>query len=172
MKPHSSNQKNRALTIWEVLVVIAVIAILAFIILPPGSHPRPPRIQCVSNLKQINLAFRIWEGDNANKYPMAISVTNGGAMESIATGDVVTCFLVMSNELSTPKLLICPSDAAHTYATNFGDSFNRSNISYFVGVDADEAHPERIMSGDDNFAVDGVPLKSGLSEVATNADIV
>jgi prepilin-type processing-associated H-X9-DG protein len=103
---------------------------------------------------------------------MAVSVTNGGAMESVETGDVVRCIFVMSNELSTPKILICPADTARTSATNFTDDLNSSHISYFVGVDADEAYPQRIMSGDDNFALGGVPVKSGLFTFATNAPLV
>jgi hypothetical protein len=43
------------------------------------------KIRCVNDLKQVGIAFRLWEGDNNDKYPMAVSVTNGGAMELIAT---------------------------------------------------------------------------------------
>jgi hypothetical protein len=36
---------------------------------------------------------------------MQVSVTNGGTMELVNGGTVFEHFLVMSNELSTPKLL-------------------------------------------------------------------
>ena len=42
---------------------------------------RVSRISCWSNLRQVNIAFQIWAEDNKNRYPMAVSVTNGGAME-------------------------------------------------------------------------------------------
>jgi prepilin-type processing-associated H-X9-DG protein len=175
MKLLLQKRRNRALTLPEVLVVVGTLVILAVILLPVLSSKRhPSRINCVSNLKQVDLAFRIWESDHDNKYPMAVSVTNGGAMETTATGDVVTCFICMSNELSTPKVLICPveADLGKTAATNFGaDFFNNSQISYFIGVDGDEAHPQRIMSGDDNFVVDGSPIKSGLVQCLTNTSI-
>jgi hypothetical protein len=101
---------------------------------------------------------------------MFVSVTNGGAMESIATGNVAACFQVMSNELSTPKILVCPADADRTPATNFTTDFNNSKISYFVGMDVtNEINPQKILSGDDNFLLNGSPIKSDLYEITSNA---
>ncbi|HTR40208.1 MAG TPA: hypothetical protein VMH87_01155 [Pseudomonadales bacterium] len=173
MKLRFQNRRDRGLTLPEVLLVIVTLIILVAIFLPVLVTPerRPPRINCVSNLKQIDLAFRIWEGDSNNRYPMTVSVTNGGAMETTATGDLVNCFIVMSNELSTPKILVCPADWKKSPATNFGSGFNASHISYFIGVDADESYPQRIMSGDANLSVNGSLMKSGLVEYPTNAPI-
>ncbi|MGA2786767.1 MAG: hypothetical protein ABSF60_04500 [Verrucomicrobiota bacterium] len=159
----------------EVVVIIALIAFLAAMLFSAFSNHHPVRAQqisCVNNLKQIGLAFRVWEGDHGDKYPMAVSATNGGAMELVATGNVAACFQVMSNELSTPKILICPEDAAHrVWATNFATGFNDSHISYFVGLVANDSKPQMLLSGDDNFAISGVPAKSGLLELSTNAPI-
>lgn len=162
------------MTFIEVLVVIVCLAVLVAMLLPilatSGNHPY--RINCVSNLKQIGLAYRIWEGDNNNEYPMEISVTNGGAMELIATGDVAGCFLTMSNELSTPKILVCPEDWHRIAATNFGNDFNSSHISYFIGADVtNEINPKMLLIGDDNFEIDKSPVKSGLATISTNASI-
>ena len=112
MKPRFSHQRNQALTLVEVLVIIAVLAVVVALLLPwlATSNRIPQKINCVSNLKQIGIAYRLWEGDNNDKYPMLVSVTNGGAMELVATGNVAACFQVMSNELSTPKILLCPED--------------------------------------------------------------
>jgi hypothetical protein len=120
---------------------------------------------------EIGLGYRIWEGDNGGLYPMDASATNGGAMESAATGDVTVVFQVMSNELSIPKILICPQDATHTPATNFAIGFSAKNISYFVGVDAKEANPQMMLLGDDNFEIRGVPVESGLLQISTNTPI-
>jgi prepilin-type processing-associated H-X9-DG protein len=175
MKPGFSNKRNVALTLVEALVVIVVLAILAVMLLPALApvHRWPSRnnINCISNLKQIGLAYRLWEGDNNGKYPMAVSVMNGGAMELVATGKVAACFQVMSNELSTPKILLCPADTDRIAATNFSTGFSGANISYFVNPDAAEIYPQMILDGDDNFAIGGVPVKSGLLQLSTNAPI-
>src|SRR5271157_5803639 len=99
MKFRTSTKQTAAMTLTEVVVVIAILVFFALVILPswPLSHPpRANRINCVSNLKQIGIAYRLWEGDHDDKYPMVVSVTNGGAMELMARGNVVAGFLVMS----------------------------------------------------------------------------
>jgi prepilin-type N-terminal cleavage/methylation domain-containing protein len=173
MKPRSSNQTNRALTLIEVLVVIAVLAVLVAVLreFSAKANRRESRINCVNNLKEIGLAYRVWEGDNGDKYPMFVSVTNGGAMELIATGNVAACFQVMSNELSTPKILVCRKDTDRIAATNFTTDFDNSKISYFINLDAQEMYPQMLLSGDDNFEIGGIPIKSGLLELSTNAPI-
>ena len=154
-------------------MVIAALLIIAAVLLPAlaAAKKRSSRIPCVSNLKQIGVAYRVWSGDNDDKYPMQVSVTNGGVMESIATGNVAACFQVMSNTLTSPKLLICPEDTKSILATNFGPGFNNSNVSYFVGLDADQTNSQMLLSGDDNFEIGGVPVKSGLLQLWTNAPI-
>lgn len=162
------------MTLVEVLVVIAILAFFALVILSswPLSHPpRAYRINCVSNLKQIGIAYQLWEEDHGDKYPMAVSATNGGAMEPLAQGNVGAGFLVMSNELSTPKILLCPADTLRVRATNFSNLHN-SNISYFVGLNVtNDINPHLLLSGDDNLAVDGVPVKPGLLELSTGTSI-
>ena len=123
------------MTLFEVGVVVAILVMLAMLLLPTlaNVNHRPAR-NCSNNLKQIGLAYRVWEGDNGDIYPMRIPVTNGGSMEMVTTGNVVQTFVVMSNELSTTKVLVCPNDPTRRWATDFGGLSN-FNISYFVGAD-------------------------------------
>jgi competence protein ComGC len=173
MKLRLSNQQTTALTLTEVLVVIFVIAFAVALLLPAlaAAKRKHARIGCISNLKQIGIAYRLWEGDNNDKYPMAVSVTNGGAMELVATGNVAACFQVMSNELSTPKILLCPEDTHRTYATNFSTGFSSVNISYFLNPDAVETYPQMILDGDDNLLVDGKPVQPGILNLRSSTTI-
>ena len=155
-------KQNKAFTLIELLVVIAIIAILAALLLPAlaAAKRKAQRINCISNLKQVGIAFRLWEGDNGDRYPMAVSTLNNGAQERIyssagnATGGygLTNVFTVMSNELSTPKILYCPSDNNRTATTNFTALNSDSlNMSYFVCGDAIETYPQMILDGDRNI---------------------
>ncbi len=174
-------QQKKAFTLIELLVVIAIIAILAAMLLPAlaAAKKKAQKINCTNNLKQVGLAFRIWEGDNNDRYPQAVTCTAGGASEYVGHAGTAAnplnpgmVFLVMSNELSTPKILFCPSDSLHTagqgYATNFsyGDLLGTGTpapgakaaaqagigkISYFVNGDASEVNPQDVMIGDFNI---------------------
>ena len=160
------------MTLFEVMVIVTCLLISAAMFLAVLARTRhsSSRVNCVSNIKQVNLAFRIWEGDYTNQYPMTISVTNGGAMELIETGNVTAVFQVMSNELSTPKILVCPNDSYRTFATNWND-LNDSHISYFVSPDASENHPQMVLDGDDDLVIAGKPVKPGLLEIPASLPV-
>jgi prepilin-type N-terminal cleavage/methylation domain-containing protein len=157
-------KQNKAFTLIELLVVIAIIAILAALLLPAlaAAKRKAQRINCISNLKQVGIAFRLWEGDNGDKYPMAVSTTYNGAKEKVysasstpgAAYGLTNVFVVMSNELSTPKILVCPSDSTRNYTTNFANLVdNKNNMSYFVCGDAAETYPQMILDGDRNIGI-------------------
>ena len=155
-------KQTKAFTLIELLVVIAIIAILAALLLPAlaAAKRKAQRINCISNLKQVGIAFRLWEGDNGDRYPMAVQTAFNGAKEKIYAAGVAptagygltNVFVVMSNELSTPKILVCPSDSSRNYTTNFAILANNAlNMSYFVCGDAAETYPQMILDGDRNI---------------------
>lgn len=65
------NRRRRGFTLIELLAVITIIAILAAFLLPTLSKAkeRSKRVQCMNNLRQVNMALRMYAESNADKFP-------------------------------------------------------------------------------------------------------
>lgn len=171
IQTNSSKRRTRAFTLIELLVIIAVLAVAIAVILPALAPPRnrkSTRIQCVNNLKNVGLAFRIFAADNQGRFPMQVSTNEGGTMELVNGGNPLPHFLALTNELSTPKILACPTDKKRTATTNFALT-RRANVSYFVGLDSTELQPQTLLAGDRNVTTNARPMKPGLLALSTNA---
>ena len=106
-RPAGKFLPKEAFTLVELLVVIAVIAILAALLLPAlaGAKMQAYRIQCVGNEKQMIVAWTVYSGDNSEKL-----VLNGGDTATIS---------------ASPHLWI--------YGGNHGDPDTLTNDLYLTG---------------------------------------
>jgi len=170
MKTLSAKAKISGFTLIELLAVLAILAILAALLLPAGTHGGKARIPwCMNNQKQIDIGFIIYAGDNTGKFPMQLSVTNGGTMEFVQKGNVFPHIKKISGFFArNTGIVICPSDVERHTATNF-ETLNDLNISYFLNTDASTNDPSAsILTGDRNLEAVNWPVKSGLFVLTTN----
>ena len=199
-------KNKKAFTLIELLVVIAIIAILAAMLLPAlaAAKRKALRIACINNLKEQGTAFRVYAQDNNDTYPMTVPTGQGGAEECVRSMKAVRqgvpaptinttynpgyVFAVMSNSLTDPKLVWCPSDVpVKSAATNWigggacifslgtgpvvlqavAGTYNwEPYLSYFVGGDALDILPQSIMAGDRNVCLTTVAAQTMPTAVA------
>ena len=161
--------KAGGFTALEMIVVLAAVVLLAVLLLPTLARPmqRSARVSCVSNLKQIGLAARMWSNDHDDTFPWKVSTATNGTLELVNGPSVSPHFLIMSNEMNTPKILACPTDAKRTKVMLFSE-LDDKHLSYFVGLDADEANYRTILSGDRNLT-GGVRVTNTVYQFTSNS---
>lgn len=75
---HATDQNALAFTVVELLIVIAIIAILAALLFPVLGKAKSyaQRTACLNNLEQINHAIQLYAGDNHDLLPMIANPTD------------------------------------------------------------------------------------------------
>jgi len=150
--------KSEAFTRIELIVVIAVVFVLLSMLLPANRHvySRAPRISCINNLKKIGTAYHLWANDHNGHFPASESVTNGGWREFLTSADqgflCWTNYATMANYGlgNDGKTLLCAADDRKP-ANGLNNLGSNINLSYFVGVSADDSQPQSLLGGDRNL---------------------
>jgi prepilin-type N-terminal cleavage/methylation domain-containing protein/prepilin-type processing-associated H-X9-DG protein len=111
--------RRAAFTLIELLVVIAVISIIAGILFPVFSRAREKGRQaaCVSNIRQISLAFKMYSEDFDEQFPPDFSRGEGIGFRGDANG---MWYVQIQPYIRNLGVLHCPSD-------NISDAFRTSS---------------------------------------------
>jgi len=158
---------------------VVPVAVGAGMLLPAlgKAKTKAQRIACINNLKQIGIATRIYATDNIDRFPWQVPQAEGGTAElatpksdpdamldsngrPIFDANAWLHFQALSNELSNPKVLRCPTDESRTQANSFSSQkprgaagrnvipFGQNAVSYWLRTDpeVDEARPNEIVA--------------------------
>ncbi|HWF20170.1 MAG TPA: hypothetical protein VG754_12945 [Verrucomicrobiae bacterium] len=151
---------SKGMPVWAIIMLVCgvsifPIAFFAGMLLPAlaNAKAKAERINCVSNLKQIGLAFKVWGGDHGDLYPFNVSTNKGGTLEVCDRGadgfDRNSCldFQVLSNELAITKILVCPGDHSKAAALDFSQ-LQPMNVSYLVHsrTNVSETYPNTVLA--------------------------
>jgi prepilin-type processing-associated H-X9-DG protein len=152
-----------AFTRRELLVVATVVLVVVAgsVIWLERAKLTSQRLCCNCNLKQIGTAYRVWEDDNFGVYPAQLPEAKGGCsnlLHRVQDGAYAwTNYVMLADCLGpNPGILVCPADERKA-ATSFSNLMSNTNISYFVGLDAQAMYPQSLLGGDRNLGPGPTP---------------
>lgn len=161
-----------AFTRLELVLVLVALSLLAVLLATAMQRAKESsrQVGCIFRLKSVSYAFKAFATDNGGLFPFAS--TNTPAYQDGT--NAWKHFLVLSNEIGSPKNLQCPTDSRRPFCGSFGNDsvglalLQNQAISYFLNVDAHETNAGMILVGDRNIIVGGKsPTNTGLAVPAS-----
>jgi hypothetical protein len=165
-----ATKENDAFTRIELLFSIFSAILLGFVIFSGSASAtgRNQRLTCLDNLRQIGQAVQLWAFEHQDAAPWNLPVGQGGTRPipgMSKPGNPAREFGTLSNELGTPKILLCPNDdrrgaqAAENWTSSpnggyLNGSYANNATSYSIGLHANFTSPLSVLSLDRSLRLD------------------
>ncbi len=120
-RSYGDGAQQAGFTLVELLVVIAIISLLLSILMPSlvKAKSMAMRLKCAHNLKQINLAMRLYLDVNNDTYPCADDPVSRKPFYCLWMGrgwrGFVEPYLGGNIDANNPSVLFCPRDPSDNY---------------------------------------------------------
>ena len=120
---------SRAFTLVELLVVVAIIAVLISILLPAlrRVYEHAARVQCASNLRQVGMTESRYASDNRG-YLMARNWGHPGLVNQLVTPER-NYFSVHLGTLMDTRAWFCPRQFSYQQRTSLSDDVKRAMVA-------------------------------------------
>ena len=157
------DQPGNAFTRIELAAVLAAIFfVMGFIVVPAMATTKADsgRITCFNNLRGIGRAVQVWANDHHRQFSWrSYPPQDGGSTTQLRPAAAWFEYSVLSNELVTPRILACPSDAGVKRAEIFAyedegllrQGYQNNAVSYPLNLDGSLDVPRSWLSGDRNI---------------------
>jgi prepilin-type N-terminal cleavage/methylation domain-containing protein len=134
--------QRQGFTLIELLVVIAIIGVLASLLLPAlaGAKAKALRIKCLSNQRQIAIAYHLYTSDNLDRYPVHDGFASTGGKQGVIPSGGDNFFGGTVNETNRPlnrfvqalEVFRCPADRGDALIPRAKSAYDGWGNSYLV----------------------------------------
>ncbi len=133
---YSKARSKCGFTLIELLVVIAIIAILAAILFPVFGKVRAKahEVQCLSNLKQIGLAFQMYGSDYDTSLPNVVNGTYSWRNTLFTQGEIAALIHKLDRYIGDTQLWYCSADSWSAYSSGAGDLDGDGDVDWDDGI--------------------------------------
>jgi hypothetical protein len=153
----SEDQTRAAFTRLELCAALAALSLLTAIAWPAlaSSKADNERVVCFNNLRMIGRGVIEYASEHNGFAPWRVPVAEGGTMMNPKPGNAWAEYSSLSNQLVTPRVFACPSDAGVLAATNFASyrvgGMRQNATSYHLNLDVFPSLPTALISTDRNI---------------------